>query len=435
MALIELIEIAAKNTLTSVFYSGNKNATLDEIIFNGWKDDGTQILTDSTADSEIDNTGVFQLDFTTPNEDTYVCVKAGEQLSSGNFKKLAATVIKVGSPSQKLFYHDKKFQTGLTVPYEIFDEVGTILDSGTLTEKDGGFYFVDVSTLVTNFNCLFFEVDGKFTSKFALEGAEVVAFTHIATGELVLSGTAEACFTETFSIIIPEKQPDKSTAVIDRLKAALVRVQLLQQISTSEGSSGAIAVKETSEDIQTGILADLQNAISIANQLSEIITTTGTSGLLSEKQIVNSKADAILAARTKAIAQLALLETLPTSEGLAGSVIIKIIMEPSGGILTSRTNALSSVVKLEQIDTSIGNSGTIVTKENIVGINEDIAKTRTDALGLVSQLEEITTSIGQSGSLTEKAFASGVSDISNELQKALDNLDKLESISVESRCI
>lgn len=138
------MKCVAKNTAINIYYQANNLETGLDVVFNIWNDSGDVLAFQESANSEIDTCGVYYYDFTTPNEDAYLLVKCS--ISGGGYPQ--SYVIKVGSPAvEKTFYASNNFETGLSIPYEIFNSDNNVLDSGNLTEALQGFYYADVSAI------------------------------------------------------------------------------------------------------------------------------------------------------------------------------------------------------------------------------------------------------------------------------------------------
>lgn len=94
-----------------------------------YKFDGT-VITDITPTYSIENIreGYYTTEITTPNDDCYVLVKfCGSPI-----------VIRVGKPDLQFIYYNKP---SLTLPYQHYEDEGTLVGSGELTELNHGFYF------------------------------------------------------------------------------------------------------------------------------------------------------------------------------------------------------------------------------------------------------------------------------------------------------
>lgn len=150
-----------KNNLIKIYYKTHKLQTGLPVVFTIITDNGVILENNTPATTEIGSNGLYYLDFTTPNQDTYLLVKSG--LLGGLDE--APIVLRCGDPSEdKLFYVEKTFKTGQSIPYCIFDLSGTILQQGNLTERFFGFYSVNINNL--NEGTYFFKVDpdiSKFT--------------------------------------------------------------------------------------------------------------------------------------------------------------------------------------------------------------------------------------------------------------------------------
>lgn len=168
-----------KNNLIKIYYKTHKLQTGLPVVFTIINDNGVFLELNTPANTEIGTNGLYYLNFTTPNYDTYLLVKSG---ISGNIDEVPL-VLRCGNPSEnKLFYVEKRFQTGKTIPYNIFNITGTIIKQGNLNEDYLGFYHVNVDDLSNG--TYFFRVDpdiSKFTIPLSQEfvPGECVASTEI----------------------------------------------------------------------------------------------------------------------------------------------------------------------------------------------------------------------------------------------------------------
>lgn len=145
-----MIEEVEKNTPFELFYRAKNLAAGKNVIFNIWDDTGSHLLVDEPA-TEITPNGVYYILYTSPNADTYICVKA--EIDDGTNAR--SQIVKVGNPTRQTFYSDTEFEDGKTFAYEIYDETPTTLQSGNLTDLGNGFYKTTASGLPSLW---FFEV-------------------------------------------------------------------------------------------------------------------------------------------------------------------------------------------------------------------------------------------------------------------------------------
>jgi hypothetical protein len=181
------IKLVSQNTVVRIYYKSDNLASGDNVVFNIWDDTGTQLSSNTPADGEIGNKGIYYLDITTPNKDVYLLAKA----SLENKSSPAPYVLRVGNPDQKVFYVDPKYRTGNVQPYEIYTLSGAILQSGNLFESNGGFYYADVSSIESG-EPLFFE-SGVLSQAF-----EISALAYTGEGGVIIGGEAQSGFTFSF---------------------------------------------------------------------------------------------------------------------------------------------------------------------------------------------------------------------------------------------
>lgn len=86
------MKCASKSSDIKIYYQADDLATNQEVIFSVWDDTGTDLVSAFDASAEIDDCGIYYLDFATPNYDTYLLVKSG--LKNGSHPK--SFIIKSG---------------------------------------------------------------------------------------------------------------------------------------------------------------------------------------------------------------------------------------------------------------------------------------------------------------------------------------------------
>lgn len=251
------IKLVSKNTVVRIYYKSDDLVSGKNVIFNIWDDTGTQIETNTVADGEIGDKGIYYLDVITPNKDIYLLAKASLEDQSSP----APYVLRVGNPDQKVFYVDPKYRTRIIHPYEIYTLSGSILQSGSLFESNGGFYFADVSTLESG-EPLFFE-SGILSQTFEIaalaftgEGGVIIggesqtrvtfAFKSIAEGGVIVSGEADATFVEGPNFVY---EANTSVPILIGGEAE-VRLSLSEYSYTATGGLAVSGESETSVSSQ-----------------------------------------------------------------------------------------------------------------------------------------------------------------------------------------
>ncbi len=183
------IKLVNKSTVVRIYYKSDDLISDRNVIFNIWDDTGAQLESNTVADGEIGDKGIYYLDITTPDKDIYLLAKASVEGES-----TAPYVMRVGNPDQKVFYVDPKYRTRIVQPYEIYTLSGSVLQSGNLFESNGGFYFADVSSIVSG-EALFFE-SGILSQTF-----EIAALAFTGEGGVILGGESQTALTFNFESV------------------------------------------------------------------------------------------------------------------------------------------------------------------------------------------------------------------------------------------
>jgi len=93
------------------------------------KDGSLTDITESYVVNEL-NPGYFSTEVVCPRDDCYLLIKFCE----------SPIVLRVGDPELNFIFVAKP---NLDVPYKRYDEFGTVVSSGNLTELEGGWYYKD----------------------------------------------------------------------------------------------------------------------------------------------------------------------------------------------------------------------------------------------------------------------------------------------------
>lgn len=185
------IQTVAKNSTIRIYYKSHDLSSGLDIVFNVWDDLGTQLVTNQAATGEIGSRGLYYFDYLTPNSNTHLLVKAS--LPNSTFATPA--VYKVGTPSQRLYFVDPKFQTSQTWAYKIYDLSGSILKSGNLNElTSSGFYYTSTSG-VTSSLPVFFSVGNELANTFNLVQG---AFEYEGDGQITIGGLSSVALKYTY---------------------------------------------------------------------------------------------------------------------------------------------------------------------------------------------------------------------------------------------
>lgn len=129
------------NQTLRLFYKADKVASGQNVLFNIWDDSGNSLVSNAVG-LEIGSEGVYYYEYTTPGTDLYLLV-----LSTNNGISPKPDILKVGNPSEKVFYVQGGFKTGKLIGYEIYGDDGVTQQSGILTDIVSGFYSADSSGL------------------------------------------------------------------------------------------------------------------------------------------------------------------------------------------------------------------------------------------------------------------------------------------------
>ena len=150
------------NETFPIYYKTDDLLTGQSVVYDIWGDTGIIYANNTPATSEIGTHGVYYLDFTSPAVNTYLLVKVG--LANGTYQR--SLIIQCGDPVvSKLFYVDERFRSGMSISYEIYDLIGTIVQSGTMIDSSNGFYSIGVGALGNG--TYFLKVD-PYTCKFLI---------------------------------------------------------------------------------------------------------------------------------------------------------------------------------------------------------------------------------------------------------------------------
>ena len=172
------------NSPLRVYYKTRNLTSGQDVVFSIWTSGGLPIVENVAADGEIGDRGVYYLDITTPDENTYLLVKGS--LASG--EDVATSVYAVGSPSRKAFYVDPRYQTGKSIRYTIFDiNAAKEVHNKPLTDVAGGFYYADINEIDSQED-LFFKV-GHYITQFDLRQLVVVSGGVFAGGVISVYAT------------------------------------------------------------------------------------------------------------------------------------------------------------------------------------------------------------------------------------------------------
>src|ERR1035437_6299261 len=133
-----------KNAQTKIYYKSDDLVTGQSVVFSVWDVLGNTYLSNAPATAEISNLGIYYIDFTTPDIDTYLLVTA----SYANSSHPKSLVIAIGFPTDvTVFYADPTKLMAATLPFSIFDMFGVIWISGDLLNFGHGFYGTNVNSL------------------------------------------------------------------------------------------------------------------------------------------------------------------------------------------------------------------------------------------------------------------------------------------------
>lgn len=124
-----------------LFYKVNNLASGQNVLFSIWDDVATPLIS-SGVGTEIGTEGVYYFEITTPSYPCYLLI-----LASRNGNSIKPEIIKVGSPSEKVFYVQGGFKSGLSIGYEFYGDDDVTQDSGNLTDIVAGFYSASTSGL------------------------------------------------------------------------------------------------------------------------------------------------------------------------------------------------------------------------------------------------------------------------------------------------
>lgn len=124
-----------------LFYKANQVASGQNVLFNIWDDSGN-LLVSSAVGTEIGTEGVYYYEYTTPATDLYLLILAS---NAGNSPK--PDILKVGTPSEKVFYVQGGFKSGREIGYDIYGDDGVTQQTGLLTDIVAGFYSANATGL------------------------------------------------------------------------------------------------------------------------------------------------------------------------------------------------------------------------------------------------------------------------------------------------
>lgn len=317
------IEFVNPSSSLRVYYKARNLASDQDVVFNIWDDTGVSLVSNASALGEIGNRGVYYLDITTPSTSAYLLVKSS--LVSG--EDIASSVYAVGAPSKKAFYIHATYQTGLQLPYEIFDINTVREDTGNyLTEVAGGFYYTDVNEIDSTEE-LFFKV-GYFVYEFDLRNLVVVS------GGILAAGGAR-----TFIV----------AAVEPRVVSGVIVSGLVLPAYHEVGQGGAIlegAALVEHDSIRGGVVVDgsaevldqiLVRGGAVANGFAIVaIGEVAEGGILTNGSAIAAIGEAIEGGvLTNGSAIVAIGEVAKGGVLTNGSAIIEIGEVAKGGILTN----------------------------------------------------------------------------------------------------
>jgi hypothetical protein len=483
-----IIQTLEKDTNVRLYYKSNNTASGLDVVFNLWDFDSNPILTNAPAAGEIGTKGLYHINFTTPNTDTYL-VGTGEVLG-GKLSEKKPIVLKVGVPEQQLFFVDAEYATGRTVPYQIYTIAGAVADSGNLSELVSGFYYTGVDALSEDLTYLF-EANNKLAESFTLE--EILTYYYEATGGFILAGDADTSFysyprfeyegdggfilggaadayfysyprfeyegtggfvlggsadsgrifvyeaTGGFELkgsaqgavhncfVLPiESTYDLSAPLVQRMKLAIARLEKLYSSTPTTGEEGEYP--DTVSTKETGY--DLDRISLRLKRLQQLANNPQpkVGGYYHEQQQFASDTQLLY---SKAVERLNRIKGISATTGEGGKYSIQETQT------TDRRSLLEKAAKrLETLRNQIvtpSPSPSQFEKSNSFNVlNLSIA--RREALERVLKLEQMATNQGESGEYAESAVTASANVAAN-LAEAINRIEMLNSIEKQGSCI
>lgn len=125
-----------------LYYKAHNNeAGRTDCVIDVFKDNGDHIATEEVAQELGD--GIYYIDIGKISHLCYLLIRAW---TKEHPNRKAYEVVKVGiSDYDKIFYRSSHYQTGLTIPYQVYNLDYSLYKNGDLDEFGYGFYFLEIT--------------------------------------------------------------------------------------------------------------------------------------------------------------------------------------------------------------------------------------------------------------------------------------------------